>query len=265
MNEEYLKQTKKISERMNRVKYRIAVMSGKGGVGKSVVSAMVAIALAKQGKKVGLLDGDITGASIPRMFGLTEKLSAGENGILPVVSRLGVKVVSINLLLEAESQAVIWRGPLIAGVIRQLLADTDWGDLDFLVIDLPPGTSDAQLAVLQSLRLSGVVLVASPQALVEMVVMKAVDMLRQTNTRIAGLIMNMSTYRCPQCGILLHPFGEHRGSGTIEKSFGVPLLCEIPIDPQISILCDSGKIEDYECSELFVLAGKLPALLDALL
>ncbi|MEM3612098.1 MAG: P-loop NTPase, partial [Thermoplasmata archaeon] len=165
MNEEYLKQTKKISERMNRVKYKVAVMSGKGGVGKSVVSALLSTALAKNGKKVGLLDGDITGSSIPKIFGLTEKLGAGENGIMPVTSRLGIKVVSINLVLEEESQAVIWRGPLIGGVIRQLLADTDWGDLDFLIIDLPPGTSDAQLTVLQSLRLNGVILVSTPQEL----------------------------------------------------------------------------------------------------
>ncbi|MGC9061000.1 MAG: Mrp/NBP35 family ATP-binding protein [Thermoplasmata archaeon] len=257
MNEEYVRQTHAIAEKMKDVQNKIAVMSGKGGVGKSVVASLISVGLARKRKAVALLDGDITGASIPKIFGVAKKLELGEKGIIPVTSRTGVKIVSMNLLLEREDQAIIWRGPLVGSAIRQLLADTDWGKLDYLIVDMPPGTSDAPLSLVQALRLDGVLLVATPQELVGMIVSKAIDMLQQTNTKLSGIVLNMVSYRCPHCGNILYPFGRTLSVNRIQEKYGIPVLAEIPVDEKIAELCDAGKIEEYESREFAELADRL--------
>jgi Mrp family chromosome partitioning ATPase len=232
-------------------------MSGKGGVGKSLVSSLLAIALRRGGHQVGVLDADITGPSIPRMFFPTRQWpKGGPLGILPVESKTGVKVMSINLLLQNEDQAVIWRGPLISGAIRQFWGDVVWGDLDYLIVDLPPGTSDAALTVMQSLPLSGTVLVTSPQGLADMVVKKAAQMAAQLNVPIMGLIENMSYVVCPDTGKKLEVFGPSK-SAAMAKQLYVPLLGQLPIEPQIAELCDAGRIEDYPAEEFAPIAEKL--------
>ena len=189
-----------VAEHLNAIKRVLAVMSGKGGVGKSSVAALLAVALRRQGQRVGVLDADITGPSIPRMFGLHETPPMGPVGILPAETKTGIRVMSINLLLPSEDEAVIWRGPLVGGAIRQFWGDVVWGDLDTLVVDLPPGTSDASLTVMQSIPLNGVVLVTSPQDLAGMVVRKAAQMVQQLGAPIIGLVENMSHVTCPECG-----------------------------------------------------------------
>lgn len=228
----------------NRIAHVIAVMSGKGGVGKSLVSGLLAVALRRQGHKVGLLDADITGPSIPRMFFPTLRHpQSGPVGILPVESKTGIKIMSINLLLPSEDEAVIWRGPLISSAIKQFWGDVLWGDLDYLVVDLPPGTSDASLTVMQSLPLSGVVLVTSPQGLADMVVSKAARMARRLEAPLLGLVENMSYVICPDTGKRLEVFGPSK-SAAIAARFGIPLLGQLPIDPQVAKLCDVGRVED---------------------
>ena len=220
-------------------------MSGKGGVGKSSVAALLAVSLRKKGERVGLLDADITGPSIPRMFGLHDVPGASPLGLLPAVSSTGIKVMSVNLLLSREDEAVIWRGPLISSAIRQFWGEVLWESLDTLVIDLPPGTSDATLTVMQSIPLSGVLLVTSPQALAGMVVRKAAGMGRLLNIPILGLIENMSYVRCPDCGRQIDVFGPSRAEETA-KALGVPLLGRIPLDPELATRCDVGQIESYD-------------------
>ncbi len=228
----------------NRIAHVIAVMSGKGGVGKSLVSGLLAVALRRQGHKVGLLDADITGPSIPRMFFPTLRHpQSGPVGILPVESKTGIKIMSINLLLPSEDEAVIWRGPLISSAIKQFWGDVLWGDLDYLVVDLPPGTSDASLTVMQSLPLSGVVLVTSPQGLADMVVSKAARMAQRLEAPLLGLVENMSYVICPDTGKRLEVFGPSK-SAAIAARFGIPLLGQLPIDPQVAQLCDVGRVED---------------------
>jgi Mrp family chromosome partitioning ATPase len=245
------------AERFNQVEHVIAVMSGKGGVGKSLVAGLLAVALRREGHQVGILDADITGPSIPRMFFPTRQWpKGGPLGILPVESKTGIKVMSINLLLQSEDQAVIWRGPLISGAIRQFWEDVVWGDLDYLIVDLPPGTSDAALTVMQSLPLSGVVLVTSPQGLADMVVKKAAQMAAQLNVPIMGLIENMSYVVCPDTGKKLEVFGPSK-SAVMAKQLYVPLLGQLPIEPQIAELCDAGRIEDYPAEEFAPIAQKL--------
>lgn len=232
---------------INEVRSVIAVMSGKGGVGKSVVSALIAIALARQGMEVGILDADITGPSIPRMFGLRDVRPLGsESGILPVPTRLGIQVMSLNLLLEHEDDAVIWRGPIIATTIKQFWEDVLWGSLDYLIVDLPPGTSDAPLTVMQSLPLSGVVIVFSPQDLAAMVVRKAVKMARDAmHIPILGVVENMSYLVLPDTGKKLELFGPSKGQ-EMARAAGAPLLGQLPIDPELARLCDEGNIERYD-------------------
>ena len=228
----------------NRIAHVRAVMSGKGGVGKSLVSGLLAVALRRQGHKVGLLDADITGPSIPRMFFPTLRHpQSGPVGILPVESKTGIKIMSINLLLPSEDEAVIWRGPLISSAIKQFWGDVLWGDLDYLVVDLPPGTSDASLTVMQSLPLSGVVLVTSPQGLADMVVSKAARMAQRLEAPLLGLVENMSYVICPDTGKRLEVFGPSK-SAAIAARFGIPLLGQLPIDPQVAQLCDVGRVED---------------------
>ena len=235
---------------LNDVHYVVAVMSGKGGVGKSLVAALLSIALARQGKEVGILDADITGPSIPTMFGLSGIHPSGsDTGILPVLSKMGINIMSINLVLEHEDDAVIWRGPLIGKAIQQFWEDMLWGKLDCLIVDLPPGTADAPLTVMQSLPVSGVVIVFSPQELAAMVVRKAVKMTQQMNVPIIGVVENMSYFTLPDSGKRLELFGKSK-SEEMAKTAGAPLLAQIPIDPELAHLCDKGELERYS-SDVF--------------
>ena len=243
-------QEKGAAEHLNLIRRVIAVMSGKGGVGKSLVSGLLAMALRQAGHQVGILDADITGPSIPKMFFPDgAQLGMSPLGPMPPKSRTGIQVMSINLLLEQEDQAVIWRGPLVSGAIKQFWGDIFWGTLDYLVVDLPPGTSDASLTVMQSLPMSGVVLVSSPQGLAGMVVRKAANMARQMQTPILGLIENMSYFECPDTGNRYEIFGPSHAEETA-RLIGIPFLGRLPIDPEIARLCDAGRIEDYT-GELF--------------
>ncbi|HDP70386.1 MAG TPA: ATP-binding protein [Actinobacteria bacterium] len=227
------------------VKCCLAVMSGKGGVGKSLVTGLMAVALKNAGLKIGILDADLTGPSIPKMFGINKKAKSGDGKIIPIESLNGIKIMSLNLLLDREDDAVIWRGPVIAGAIKQFWTDVAWGELDCLLIDLPPGTADAPLTVMQSIPLDGVIVVSSPQDLAVMIVKKALQMTRKLNIPTLGLIENMSYAHCPKCGEKIDFFGESNIS-EITKDYKIDLLAEIPIDPQIAKLCDEGKIEDYD-------------------
>jgi Mrp family chromosome partitioning ATPase len=233
------------AQHLNHVKHVIAVMSGKGGVGKSLVAGLLAVILRRHGYQVGVLDADITGPSIPKMF-FPNGARPGYSpiAILPAETRTGIRVMSINLLLESDDQAVVWRGPLISGAIRQFWQDVLWGELDYLVVDLPPGTSDASLTVLQSLPMSGVVLVTSPQDLAGMVVRKAAQMVAQVQVPLLGLVENMSYFVCPDTGKQHEIFGPSHTEAMADR-LGVPLLGRLPIDPKIATLCDQGQIEYY--------------------
>jgi ATP-binding protein involved in chromosome partitioning len=246
-----------LAEDLNQVRHVITVMSGKGGVGKSLVSGLLAVALRREGHQTGLLDADITGPSIPKMFFPDgARLENSPKAILPAESRSGIKVMSINLLLPSEDQAVIWRGPLIGRAIQQFWGDVLWGTLDYLVVDLPPGTSDAPLTVMQSLPLSGVVLVTSPQDLAGMVVRKAAQMAGHMNVPILGLIENMSYWVCPDNGKQYDIFGPSHAEQMAAR-LGVPFLGRLPIDPEIARLCDAGRIEDYPAQVFVPIAQRL--------
>ena len=227
----------------------IAVMSGKGGVGKSVIAALLAIALNRQGYQVGILDADITGPSIPKMFGLKTRPVGSEGGILPVVTRSGIEVMSINLLLPHEDQAVIWRGPLLSRAIAQFWEDVVWGQLDYLLVDLPPGTADVPLTVMQSLPLSGVIIVSTPQELTTMVVRKAVHMAHMLHIPVVGVVENMSYLLIPETGKRIELFGRSKGQ-ELAREAKAPLLGQLPVDPALAALCDDGEIERYD-SEAF--------------
>ncbi len=221
----------------------IAVMSGKGGVGKSTVTALLATAMAKNGHKSGILDADITGPSIPRLFGLKGgRLETGPRGLIPLETSLGIRVMSLNLLVEQEEEAVIWRGPILASAVRQFWEEVDWGELDYLFVDLPPGTGDVPLTVLQSLPLKGVVIVMSPQDLAVMIVKKAAKMIRQLNVPIIGLVENMAYHECPKCGEVSYPFGKPQGE-QVSAAMGVPLLAILPIKQAITNFGDRGQVE----------------------
>ena len=248
---------------LNQVEKIIAVMSGKGGVGKSLVAGLLATAFARQGKAVGILDADITGSSIPKMFGLTVHPAGSETGILPILSRSGIEIMSMNLLLPSEDEAVIWRGPLMSKAITQFWEEVLWGKLDYLIIDLPPGTGDAPLTVLQTIPISGVIDVFTPQELTEMIVKKAVRMAQKMNVRVLGVVENMSYLILPDTGKKMEVFGRSKGE-EMAKASGAPLLGRLPIDPELARLCDKGEIERYSSdavSEMFtnvlaVLNGK---------
>jgi Mrp family chromosome partitioning ATPase len=241
---------------LNHIDRVLAVMSGKGGVGKSSVAAMLAVALRRQGKRVGVLDADITGPSIPKMFGLRGAPPAGPVGILPATTSSGILAMSINLLLPNEDDAVVWRGPLIGGAIRQFWGDVVWGNLDVLVLDLPPGTSDASLTVMQSIPLNGVVLVTSPQGLAGMVVRKAAQMAAQLKVPIVGVVENMSYTECPNCGERIDVFGPSQAIQTA-KQLGVPMLGQLPLDPELARRCDAGEIEAYDAEGFEPIAQKI--------
>jgi len=248
-------------EEVNDIHYVVAVMSGKGGVGKSLVAALLAVELTRRGNEVGILDADITGPSVPRMFGLGGvRPSGSESGILPVLSRSGIEVMSINLMLPQEDDAVIWRGPLMSKAIMQFWEEVLWGKLDYLVVDLPPGTADAPLTVMQVVPLSGVVMVFSPQELAAMVVRKAIKMTQKMNVPILGVVENMSYLILPDSGRKLEIFGKSKGE-EMTKASGTPLLAQIPIDPQLARLCDEGDIERYSSD---ILGGFVNNFLQAL-
>ena len=236
-----------LAEQTNRISRVVGVMSGKGGVGKSLVTGLLASALHKEGHSVGILDADITGPSIPKMFGVTDRPDASELGIFAAETESGIKVVSINLFLDRPDDAVIWRGPMIAGTIKQFWAEVLWGDLDYLLIDLPPGTADAPLTVMQSIPLDCVVIVTSPQDLAAMVVRKALSMCRQLDVPVLGLVQNMAYLDCPSCSERIYPFGKTDGDA-LAAGMGVPYLLDIPIDQHISRLADEGMIERYDAN-----------------
>lgn len=246
---------------LNQIQNIIAVMSGKGGVGKSLVAGLLAVAFARDGKEVGILDADITGPSIPKMFGLNIHPSGSETGILPILSRSGIEVMSMNLLLPSEDEAVIWRGPLMSKAITQFWEEVLWGNLDYLVVDLPPGTADAALTVLQTLPLAGVIDVFTPQELTGMIVKKAVKMARKLNVRVLGVIENMSYLLLPETGEKLEVFGRSKGE-EMAKASEAPLLGQLPIDPQLAKLCDEGNIERYNSDALSQIFANVGAALN---
>ena len=238
------------------VKKVIAVVSGKGGVGKSTITASLAVAMNRRGKSVGVLDADITGPSIPKAFGLHGRLDGTDDGILPAQSQTGIQVVSLNLLTENETDPVIWRGPVIAGVVTQFWSETVWGDVDYLFVDMPPGTGDVPLTVFQSLPVDGIIVVTSPQDLVSMIVAKAVNMAKLMNVPVIGLVENYSYFQCPDCGKQHAIFGESNIEA-VAAGLGIPVLAKLPMDPAVAAAFDSGKIEEFEPNYLTEVAAKL--------
>ncbi|MFC2033887.1 Mrp/NBP35 family ATP-binding protein [Chloroflexota bacterium] len=245
---------------INEIGSVIAIMSGKGGVGKSLVTGLTGLSLARQGYDVGILDADITGPSIPKMFGISSRPVGSETGIMPVLSKAGIEIMSINLLLPNEDDAVIWRGPLIGNTIKQFWEEVVWGKLDYLIVDLPPGTADASLTVMQTLPLSGVIIVFSPQELAAMVVRKTVQMSQKMNIPILGVVENMSYFTLPDTGKKIELFGKSRAEEMV-KSAGAPLLAQIPIDPALAQHCDDGNIESYDSEIVQGYADKLSQVL----
>ena len=241
---------------MSSIKQVIAVVSGKGGVGKSTVTASLAAAMARKGRKVAVLDADITGPSIPTAFGVHERATGSDAGIDPAVTAGGIKLMSLNLLSANETDPVIWRGPVIAGVVTQFWQEEVWGDIDYMFVDMPPGTGDVPLTVFQSLPVDGVVVVTSPQDLVSMIVAKAVNMAKMMDIPVLGLVENYSYFQCPDCGKRHAIFGESQ----IEKvaaGLEVPVLAKLPIDPALAAAFDAGKIEDFPTNYMAELAGRL--------
>ncbi len=229
--------------RFSKVKKVIAVVSGKGGVGKSMVTSLLALTMRRRGYNVSIMDADITGPSIPRAFGLKCGGAEGdENGIIPPETATGIKVMSVNLLLDNESTPVIWRGPVIAGTVKQFWTDVMWGYNDIMFIDMPPGTGDVPLTIFQSIPLDGIIIVTSPQELVSMIVAKAVNMANMMNIPVLGLVENMSYVECPDCGKKINIFGES-ATAKIAEEYGLSLLDSMPISPELAHMCDIGRIE----------------------
>lgn len=227
---------------LSHVKKVIGVVSGKGGVGKSLVTSMLATTMQRRGMKTAVLDADITGPSIPKCFGLKTRALSNEDGLFPVETKTGIRVMSINLLLEEETAPVVWRGPVIAGAIKQFWTDVIWGDVDYMFVDMPPGTGDVPLTVFQSLPLSGILIVTSPQELVSMIVSKAVEMAKMMNVPVLGLVENMSYVECPDCGKKIAVFGESHIDDVAAK-YALPVLGKMPLDPKTAAMCDKGAIE----------------------
>ena len=235
--------------KLSHIKKVIGVVSGKGGVGKSLVTSMLAVEMSRRGYKTAILDADITGPSIPKVFGLHEKAEGSEDGIYPVKTKTGIEVMSINLLLDDEKAPVVWRGPVIAGTVKQFWTDVCWGDVDCLYVDMPPGTGDVPLTVFQSLPVDGIVIVLSPQELVGMIVEKAVKMAQMMNIPVLGLVENMAYMTCPDCGKRLYPFGEGR-TADVAKQYGLPMLAQLPIQPELAKKCDEGRLMDIQLPEM---------------
>lgn len=243
--EDFLKPMNKYSN----IKKVIGVLSGKGGVGKSLVSCMLASKCAKAGLKVGILDADVTGPSVPKSFGISSRAMQDEECLLPAVADGGIKMMSINLLLEDANAPVVWRGPVISGVIEQFWSDVRWGELDYLFVDMPPGTGDVALTVFQSLPVDGIVIVSTPQDLVKMIVNKAYNMAKMMDVPVLGLVENMSYYVCEDCGKKVDIFGKSKIDETASE-LGVPVLAKLAINPNMNKLVDQGRIYDADCSEL---------------
>ena len=230
---------------LSHIKKVIGIVSGKGGVGKSMVTSHLAVAMQRKGFKTAVLDADITGPSIPKAFGLHGKATGDNNGIYPVMTKTGIDVLSVNLLLPDETDPVVWRGPVIANTVKQFWTDVIWNDVDYMFVDMPPGTGDVPLTVFQSLPIDGIVIVASPQELVSMIVQKAVKMARMMNVPILGLVENMSWFMCPDCGKKHSIFGDSRIE-EVAKEYDTQVLAKLPIDPELAKCVDEGKIEFFE-------------------
>ena len=245
--------------KLSHIKKAIGVVSGKGGVGKSLVTSMLAVEMSRRGYKTAILDADITGPSIPKVFGLHEKAEGSEDGIYPVKTKTGIEVMSINLLLDDEKAPVVWRGPVIAGTVKQFWTDVVWNEVDYMFVDMPPGTGDVPLTVFQSLPLDGIVIVTSPQELVSMIVSKAANMASLMNIRVLGLVENMSYVLCPDCGKHIDIFGAGK-TDAVAAEFGFDLLARIPLDARLAALCDKGALELMENDYLTAAADKVEAI-----
>lgn len=243
----------------SRVKHVIGVVSGKGGVGKSLVTSLFAVSMSRKGHGCAVLDADVTGPSIPKVFGITERAKGNDKGILPQVSKNGIKIMSVNLLLENDEDPVLWRGPIIAGTVKQFWTDVVWGDVDYMFVDMPPGTGDVPLTVFQSLPLDGIIIVTSPQELVSMIVKKAYNMAKMMNIPVLGIIENMSYIRCPDCGKEIKLFGTSK-IADVAASMNLKVLGRIPVDPSLAELCDEGKIEETNADYLETAAAELESL-----
>ena len=244
----------------SRVRKVIGVVSGKGGVGKSMVTSLMTVMFARNGYKTAILDADITGPSIPKAFGLNQRAMGSEKGIHPVTTEGGTQVMSINLRLENAEDPVVWRGPILAGTVKQFWSDVVWGDIDFMFVDMPPGTGDVPLTVFQSLPLDGIIVVTSPQDLVSMIVGKAVKMAQMMNVPILGIVENMSYYECPDCGKKHYIFGESKLEA-VAKEYGIDIIAQLPIDPACAKACDEGKIESIISEPAKAAAQKLETLI----
>ncbi len=237
----------------------IGVVSGKGGVGKSLITSLMAVSMCRRGHKVAILDADITGPSIPKSFGIHDQLVADEDGIIPAESRTGIKLMSVNLMLKNETDPVIWRGPILAGTVKQFWTDTKWGDIDYMFVDMPPGTGDVPLTVFQSLPLNGILIVTSPQELVGMIVEKAANMAEMMNIPVLGIIENMSYFKCNECGKEHRIFGESHLEDIADRS-GISEIARLPIDPAIAAACDSGNVEELDAPWLDNIVDMLETL-----
>ncbi len=244
---------------LSHIKKVIGIVSGKGGVGKSLVTSMLSVTMNRRDRKTAILDADITGPSIPKAFGVKERATGNEIGLFPVKTKTGISVMSINLLLENESDPVVWRGPVIAGTVKQFWTDVIWDDVDYMFVDMPPGTGDVPLTVFQSLPLDGIIIVTSPQELVEMIVDKAVNMANLMNVPILGIVQNMAYFKCPDCGEKHRIFGDGNIS-EIAKKHNIGTVAELPIDPALAKNCDSGVIELFEGDWLEEMADRIEKL-----
>ncbi len=239
------------------VKHVIGVVSGKGGVGKSLVTSLLAAEANRRGKKVAILDADVTGPSIPRVFGVKMPLRGDEEGIFPAETKSGIKIMSTNLMLPQDDMPVAWRGPVVSGVIKQFFEETHWGEIDYMFVDMPPGTSDVLLTVFQSLPVDGIVTVSAPQELVAMIVGKAVHLANQMNVEILGLVENMAYFVCPDCNSKHFIYGQPQGEH-VAKRYQIPAYATLPINPEFSRLCDEGKVEQYD------VAGALDPVIESI-
>lgn len=242
------------------IKHVIGVVSGKGGVGKSMITSTLATLMQREGYKVGILDADITGPSIPKAFGINSGVEGNEGGMIPPTTQSGIKIMSVNLLLPDATQPVVWRGPVIAGTVKQFWSGTVWGDLDYLFVDCPPGTGDVPLTVFQSIPLDGIIIVSSPQELVSMIVEKAANMAKMMDIDVVGLVENMSYLECPDCGKKISVFGESK-LDEVAKELNVPVLAKLPIRSEIASLVDKGAVELAEINELYDAADKIKEML----
>lgn len=246
---------------LSHIRKVIGIMSGKGGVGKSLITSLLAVSMDRKGYASAVLDADITGPSIPKMFGIKEKATGSDQGLSPVKSKTGIEIMSLNLLLKNDTDPVIWRGPILSGTVRQFWTNVIWGDIDFLFIDMPPGTGDVVLTVFQSIPIDGLIIVTSPQEMVSMIVSKAVKMAEMMDIPILGLIENMGYIKCPDCGKKIKLFGESHIQD-IAEDHKIDVLARLPIDPKLALECDGGNIEEFEGDWLNSTAERLEKLLE---